>query len=211
MSLEITELSLSIGERMLFQPLSVSVARGEVATIMGPSGIGKSTLLAAIAGHLDPSVTATGHMTLEGHDLAPLAPETRGVGMIFQDPCLFPHLSLGDNLAFGLRPSADRTARRAGIEAALETAGLAGLYEADPDTLSGGQKSRASLMRSLLAEPRALLMDEPFSALDMELRDEMRRFVFAHIRARNIPAVLVTHDPADAEAANGPCCQLQRD
>jgi putative thiamine transport system ATP-binding protein len=178
---------------------------------MGPSGIGKSTLLAAIAGHLDPSVTATGHMTLEGQDLAALTPETRGVGMIFQDPCLFPHLSLGDNLAFGLRASADRTARRAGIEAALETAGLAGLYEADPDTLSGGQKSRASLMRSLLAEPRALLMDEPFSALDMELRDEMRRFVFAHIRARNIPAVLVTHDPADAEAAHGPCCQLQRD
>lgn len=211
MSLEITELSLSIGERMLFQPLSLSVARGEVATIMGPSGIGKSTLLAAIAGHLAPSVTVTGHMTLEGQDLASLAPETREVGMIFQDPCLFPHLSLGDNLAFGLRASADRTARRAGIETALETAGLAGLYEADPDTLSGGQKSRASLMRSLLAEPRGLLMDEPFSALDMELRDEMRRFVFAHIRARNIPAVLVTHDPADAEAANGPCCQLQRD
>ena len=211
MSLEITELSLSIGERRLFQPLSLNVARGKVATIMGPSGIGKSTLLAAIAGHLAPSVTMTGHMTLEGQDLASLAPETREVGMIFQDPCLFPHLSLGDNLAFGLRASADRTARRAGIEAALETAGLAGLYEADPDTLSGGQRSRASLMRSLLAEPRALLMDEPFSALDMELRDEMRRFVFAHIRARNIPAVLVTHDPADAEAANGPCCQLQRD
>ena len=211
MSLEITELSLSIGERKLFQPLSLSVARGEVATIMGPSGIGKSTLLAAIAGHLAPSITVTGHMTLEGQDLASLAPETREVGMIFQDPCLFPHLSLGDNLAFGLRASTDRTARRADIEASLETAGLAGLYEADPDTLSGGQKSRASLMRSLLAEPRALLMDEPFSALDMELRDEMRRFVFAHIRARNIPAVLVTHDSTDAEAANGPCCQIQRD
>lgn len=211
MSLTITDLRLMLNGRALFAPLTFTANPGEIVSIMGRSGIGKSSLLAAIAGHLDPQITCHGTIHLHGTELASLPPEGRKLGMIFQEPSLFPHLSLGDNLAFGLASGGNRAERRAAIEAALETAGLAGMYGADPDTLSGGQKSRASLMRCLLSQPRALLMDEPFAALDTELRAEMRSFVFAHIHAHNIPAILVTHDPADAEAANGPCITLHRD
>lgn len=208
MSLVVADLRLTLRGTPLFAPVTFTVPSGAVMSIMGRSGIGKSSLLAAIAGHLDPQITCHGTIHLQGTDLACLPPERRQLGMIFQEPSLFLHLSLGDNLAFGLAAGGGREKRRAAVDAALESAGLAGMYGADPDTLSGGQKSRASLMRCLLSQPRALLMDEPFAALDMELRAEMRSFVFAHIRAHNIPAILVTHDPADAEAANGPCITL---
>ena len=130
---------------------------------------------------------------------------------MFQDAVLFPHLSLGDNLAFGLaRHVRGRAARRAAVAAALTRAGLCGLHDRDPATLSGGQRARAALMRTLLAEPRALLLDEPFSKLDAALRDDLRAFTFDHIRSRAIPALMVTHDPADAQAAGGPVIELTR-
>ena len=192
------------GGAPLFPPLSLSVRPGEVATVMGPSGIGKSTLLDAIGGHLAHGFTLSGSVRLDGTDLLPLPPEARRVGLMFQDAVLFPHLSVGANLAFGLARSVrGRAARRAAVEAALERAGLAGLHDRDPATLSGGQRSRAALMRTLLAEPRALLLDEPFSKLDAALRDDLRAFTFDHIRSRNIPALLVTHDAEDARAAGG--------
>jgi putative thiamine transport system ATP-binding protein len=122
---------------------------------------------------------------------------------------LLDHPRLGDNLAFGLARSVrERAARRAAVEAALERAGLAGLHDRDPATLSGGQRSRAALMRTLLAEPRALLLDEPCSKLDAALRGDLRAFTFEHVRSRKIPALMVTHDPADAEAAEGPVIDL---
>jgi putative thiamine transport system ATP-binding protein len=117
---------------------------------------------------------------------------------------MFPHLSVGDNLAFGLaRHVRGRTARRAAVEAALEQAGLAGFYDRDPATLSGGQRTRAALMRAMLAEPLALLLDEPFAKLDTELRAEIRLFVFAHVRERGIPVLMVTHDEGDAAVSGG--------
>lgn len=199
------------GAAPLFPPITLTVAPGEVATVMGPSGIGKSTLLDAIGGHLGRAFTLSGRIRLAGRDLAPLPPEARRVGLMFQDAVLFPHLSVGDNLAFGLTGAVrGRGARRAAVVAALERAGLAGLYDRDPATLSGGQRARAALMRTLLADPRALLLDEPFSKLDAALRDDLRAFTFAHIRTRAIPALLVTHDPADAEAATGPVLDLTR-
>jgi putative thiamine transport system ATP-binding protein len=192
------------GAAPLFPPITLTVRPGEVATVMGPSGIGKSTLLDAIGGHLAHGFALSGHIRLDGIDLAPLPPEARRVGLMFQDAVLFPHLSVGDNLAFGLARSVrGRAARRAAVEAALDRAGLAGLYERDPATLSGGQRSRAALMRTLLAEPRVLLLDEPFSKLDATRRDDLRAFTFAHIRDRGIPALMVTHDSADAESASG--------
>jgi putative thiamine transport system ATP-binding protein len=199
------------GAAPLFPPITLSVRAGEVATVMGPSGIGKSTLLDAVGGHLAHGFTLSGGIRLDGRDLVPLPPEARRVGLMFQDAVLFPHLSVGDNLAFGLARSVrGRAARRAAVEAALERAGLSGLYDRDPATLSGGQRSRAALMRTLLAEPRALLLDEPFSKLDATLRGDLRAFTFAHIRSRKIPALMVTHDPADAEAAEGPVIDLTR-
>jgi ABC-type uncharacterized transport system, ATPase component len=193
----------------LFPPVTLTARPGEIVTVMGPSGIGKSTLLDAVAGHLPRGFTLSGSITLDGVDLTRLAPEARHVGLMFQDAVLFPHLSVGDNLSFGLnRAVRGRGARRAAVEEALKRAGLGGLYDRDPATLSGGQRSRAALMRTLLAEPRALLLDEPFSKLDAALRDDLRVFTFAHVRNKAIPALLVTHDPADAEAAGGPVINL---
>ncbi|RNF36021.1 ATP-binding cassette domain-containing protein [Paracoccus methylarcula] len=205
MTLELVDLSVGPGgTQPLFPPLNLRVRAGEVATLMGPSGIGKSTLLSAIGGHLEHGFTVSGQVRLNGRDMLVLPAEARRIGLMFQDAVLFPHLSVGDNLSFGLaRNVRGRVARRAAVEQALEQAGLSGLYERDPATLSGGQKARAALMRTLLADPEALLLDEPFSKLDAELRAEIRSFAFAHVRARQIPALMVTHDPDDARAANG--------
>jgi putative thiamine transport system ATP-binding protein len=110
---------------------------------------------------------------------------------------------VGDNLAFGLKPGGGRAERRRRVEEALAAAALAGLASRDPATLSGGQRARAALLRTLLAEPRALLLDEPFGKLDRSLRGEVRRFVFERARARALPVLLVTHDAEDADAAGG--------
>lgn len=210
MTLELRALCVAPrGGAPLFPPLSLAVAPGTVATVMGPSGAGKSTLLDAIGGHLDPAFETSGAVILDGRDITALPPEARRIGLLFQDALLFPHLSVGDNLAFGLAPRhRGRAARRAAVAAALEQAGLAGMGDRDPATLSGGQKARAALFRTLLAEPRALLLDEPFSRLDAGLREEIRRFVFARVAAEGIPALLVTHDPGDACAAGGPVTRL---
>lgn len=184
--------------------ISDHVAPGEVLTVMGPSGSGKSTLLSYIIGTLDSGFDAVGRVVLNGTDITDVAPEQRHVGILFQDELLFPHLSVGENLAFGLRASVKtRAARRAQIDTALEDIGLAGFADRDPETLSGGQKARVALMRMLLSGPKALLLDEPFSRLDTERRDQIRALVFDQARAKGLPVLLVTHDHADAEAAGG--------
>ena len=189
--------------------LSAHIRPGEVLTVMGPSGAGKSTLIAFATGTLDAAFLASGRVLLDGRDLTGLPPQDRRIGVLYQDDLLFPHLSVGGNLAFGLpRDVRGRTARRAAVEAALAEAGLAGYAGRDPATLSGGQRARVALMRALLSRPRALMLDEPFSRLDMTLRDQIRAFVFDHARAEGLPVVLVTHDPADAEAAGGPVIEL---
>jgi putative thiamine transport system ATP-binding protein len=201
--------TLSIAGRALVGPLDVAVSPGDRATIMGPSGCGKSTLLAFIAGTLDPAFSATGDVRIDGEGILALPPERRRVGILFQDDLLFPHLSVGDNLAFALPPSIrDRAARRAAVAQALAEADLAGFEARDPATLSGGQRARVAVMRTLLAAPRVLLLDEPFNKLDAQLRQDFRRFVFDHARERALPVLLVTHDAADADAAGGPIVML---
>lgn len=211
MTLSIRALSVRLGDQPpLFPPLSLTVKGGEIGTIMGRSGIGKSTLLDAIGGHLAPEFTVSGDVMLNDRPLDSLPPEARRIGLMFQDAVLFPHLSVGDNLAFGLgRHLRGRAARAAAVAEALDQAGLSGMQSRDPATLSGGQRARVALMRTLLAEPLALLLDEPFSKLDATLRDEMRAFAFSHIRDRGIPALMVTHDPQDARAAGGPLITLE--
>ncbi|MBC00033.1 MAG: ABC transporter ATP-binding protein [Rhodobacteraceae bacterium] len=184
--------------------LDAHVAPGAVLTVMGPSGVGKSTLLAYAAGFLDPVFRASGAVLVDGTDVTRLAAHERHMGLLFQDALLFPHLSVGGNLAFALPPGLrGRAARRAAIAEALGEVGLAGLEDRDPATLSGGQKARVALMRVLVSAPRALLLDEPFSKLDTALRDQIRELVFAMARARGLPVLLVTHDAADAAAAGG--------
>ena len=183
--------------------LDAHVAPGEVVSVMGPSGSGKSSLLAAIIGTLSPSFTLSGRILLDGRDVTRLPIEQRHVGILFQDDLLFPHLSVGANLAFGLRRAEAGADRGAMVEEALAEIGLAGFADRDPATLSGGQKARVALMRMLLSDPSALLLDEPFSGLDADLRDQMRRLVFGRARDRGLPVLLVTHDAEDAEAAGG--------
>lgn len=211
MSLDLSGVGVTPPRRRqpLFSELSLSVPAGAVVTVMGRSGVGKSTLLDMVGGHLPHGFSATGRVTLNGRDVTALPAEARRIGILFQDALMFPHLSVGDNLAFGLaRRVRGRAARRAAVEAALDQAGLGGLHDRDPATLSGGQRARAALMRAMLAEPLALLLDEPFSKLDAGLRAEIRGFVFDHGRTRGIPVLMVTHDEGDAAAAQGPIVTL---
>ncbi|MDM7942285.1 MAG: ATP-binding cassette domain-containing protein [Hydrogenophaga sp.] len=191
----------------LVQDLRIEVAPGRILTLMGPSGSGKSSVLAAIAGTLEgvtegsEALRFEGTVTLDGRELTTLPTAQRGVGLLFQDDLLFAHMTVAENLLFAV-PAGPRRERLAAVEDALQDAGLAGFGERDPATLSGGQRARVALMRALLARPRALLLDEPFSKLDAALRDQFRAFVFDHLRDSGVPAVLVTHDAADvADAA----------
>ena len=197
------------GGNLLFRPVTLTVAAGAVTTIMGASGVGKSTLINFIGGHLPADFEAEGQVVLNGHDVTRLPAEARRIGILFQDALLFPHLSVGDNLAFGLAAHVcGRVARRAAVAAALDQAGLAGFADRDPATLSGGQRARVALMRTLLAEPLALLLDEPFARLDPDRRADLRAFVFGHVRDRGVPVLMVSHDPDDARAAGGPVVTL---
>lgn len=209
LGLRLEALDLSVGGRALFAGFSLQVEPGEVVTVMGPSGCGKSSLLSYLCGTLDPVFRAAGRIWLNGAAIEGLPPERRRLGILFQDDMLFPHLSVGENLAFALpRAVQPRGERRARVAAALREAGLEDFAERDPATLSGGQRARVALMRTLLAEPRALLLDEPFNKLDRDLRERVRSFVFDHARRSALPTLLVTHDPADAEAAGGPVISL---
>ncbi|APX94031.1 ABC transporter ATP-binding protein [Halomonas sp. 1513] len=203
--LEFNQVHIALQGRTLLE-LDARVAPGEVLTVMGPSGSGKSTLLAYAAGFLAPAFHASGQVLLGGQDVTALPAEQRGIGLLFQDPLLFPHLSVAGNLRFGLpRATPDKSAR---VEAALADIGLAGFGARDPATLSGGQQARVALMRLLLSAPKAVLLDEPFSKLDMALRHEMRQLVFDQLRAAGLPSLLVTHDHADAEDAGGQVVEL---
>ena len=196
MALTLDDVAIGLSGRPLIQPFSLAVAAGEAVTLMGPSGSGKSTLLAFIAGDLEPPFAAMGRVSLDGEDLGALPPERRHIGRLFQDDLLFPHLTVMENLLFGM-PRGPRAERIARAEAALREAELPGFGERPPHTLSGGQRARVALMRALVAEPRAMLLDEPFNKLDAGLRRAMRDFVFEHIARRRIPCLMVTHDRAD--------------
>lgn len=196
--LSIRSLYLSRAGQPLLKNMNLSVAQGEIVTITGVSGSGKSTLLNWIVGDLDSSFSVNGELWLNDIrcDLLPI--EARHIGLLFQDDLLFPHLSVGQNLAFALPAHIHTPAlRRQCVVQTLSEIGLAGFHDRDPATLSGGQRARVSLMRTLLAAPQALLLDEPFSKLDAVLRTQFRALVFEQIVRQNIPTLLVTHDPAD--------------
>ena len=199
-TLYLEHIHISLQSKKLVE-LTESVAPGEVLTVMGPSGSGKSSLLAYIAGFLPAPFNASGRVRLGDEDVSDLPPEKRGIGLLFQDPLLFPHLSVGENLRFGIPArSRDKDALMAN---GLAEIGLAGFQSRDPATLSGGQKSRVALLRLLLSKPRAVLLDEPFSALDSTLRAELRQHIFSALSQAALPTILVTHDEQDAKAANG--------
>lgn len=195
-ALIIENAALGFGDKLLFQPLSLKINKGDVALLMAPSGAGKSTLLSWICGMPDPDLRASGSITLNGQTLNGLPPEARRIGIMFQDPLMFPHLTVAGNLAFGMKPGGNR---KEIIDHQLERIGLAGMADRDPLTLSGGQKARLALMRCLMAEPDALLLDEPFSGLDDDTRDMFSALVHQEISSRNLPVLMVSHDPRDRD------------
>lgn len=199
MTLLLENISLTIGDVLLVKSFTISIEAGEIVTLMGPSGCGKSSILAYIAGDLTTPMHGAGRVTLDGVDLMGLPPEGRRVGRLFQDDLLFPHLSVAENLLFGIARG-NPAERRSLVNDALASAQLEGLENRAPHTLSNGQKTRVALFRALMAKPQAMLLDEPFSKLDAELRQSIRNYVFAHLRERNIPTLLVTHDREDAPA-----------
>lgn len=203
--LRLEQIRIALADRALLA-VNATIAPGEALTVMGPSGSGKSTLLAYMAGFLDPAFSASGGVWLGERNLLNLPAEKRGIGLLFQDPLLFPHLSVGGNLRFGLPPDVTDKSRQ--VAQALAQVGLAGFENRDPATLSGGQQARVALMRLLLSKPRAVLLDEPFSKLDTALRQEMRTLVFSQLREAGLPALLVTHDHADARATGGQVIEL---
>ncbi|WP_274423551.1 ATP-binding cassette domain-containing protein [Chelativorans sp. YIM 93263] len=196
-------IKIVLGERVLVSTTQ-HVQPGEVLTVMGPSGAGKSALLAFLGGFLGSAFTARGRALVDGVEVTALPPEKRHAGLLFQDPLLFPHMSVTGNIMFALPETIKgRRERRRHAEEALEGVGLTGMGERDPETLSGGQKARVALARVLVSAPRMLLLDEPFSKLDTGLRQQMRRLVFEKARESGLPVLLVTHDEADAQAAGG--------
>ncbi|MEL6959525.1 MAG: ATP-binding cassette domain-containing protein [Pseudomonadota bacterium] len=182
---------------------------GEVLSVMGPSGVGKSTLLSYITGTLSPDFSGMGEIILNGVDVTHLAPHKRHIGILFQDDLLFPHMSVGANLAFGMPPGGRRDDRQTLINEGLAEVGLDGYGDRDPATLSGGQKARVALVRMLLSNPKALLLDEAFSRLDAELRTQVRELVFGIAKDRALPVLMVTHDAEDARAAGGTIIELK--
>ncbi|WP_442951921.1 ABC transporter ATP-binding protein [Orrella sp. JC864] len=188
------------GLRTVVQDLSLALEGGSVGCLLGASGCGKTTVLRAIAG-FEP--VRAGAIRLGGKTLSSpheqVEPERRRVGMMFQDYALFPHLSVAGNIAFGLR-RLDRAARRRRVEELLELVGLAGAGESYPHELSGGQQQRVALARALAPSPDLLLLDEPFSNLDVDTRERLAFEVRDILKATGHTAILVTHNQAEAFA-----------
>ncbi len=198
MSLSVKNLSIvDLHGKALFSPLSFSISEGEVLALMGPSGCGKSTLLSAVAGHISPDFSYSGEYYLNGVKLNNVAVEKRKIGILFQDDLLFPHLTVWENLAIALPDRFKKEQRKTVAMQTLRELNLSALADKAPSQISGGQRARVSMMRMLLAEPAAVLLDEPFSKLDKALRSDFRNWVFAQIKKRKLPALMVTHDESD--------------
>ncbi len=197
-TIELEGLEKSFGAVRVVGPLSLTVQEGEFLSLLGPSGCGKTTTLRMIAGF---EAATAGEIRIAGQPVGHLPVERRGVGMVFQSYALFPHLSVADNVGFGLRlrrrPAAERDRRVAEL---LELVGLAGFGPRRPRELSGGQQQRVSLARALAIEPQVLLLDEPLSSLDLKLREQMRDEIRRLQRSLGITAIAVTHDQSEAMA-----------
>ena len=194
--LELDGIAKSFGETLVLRDISLAIEEGETLVLLGSSGSGKTTLLRLIAGF---EVADRGEVLLAGRSIGGLPPAERNFGMVFQHYALFPHLSVGENVAFGLE-SRGQTGREAGarVEAALEQVDLAGFGDRPVSAISGGQQQRVALARALAPEPELLLLDEPLSNLDPELRERTRQDLAATLDRIGITAVWVTHEQEEA-------------
>ena len=187
-------LTLTYGDTVAVPALDLGIAQGELICLLGPSGCGKTTTMRAIAGLMRP---ASGRIVIDGRDVTTVSPARREVGLVFQSYALFPHLTVHGNVAFGLRlRRADRLDAR--VRAGLASVGLEDFADRMPAELSGGQQQRVALARSMVMEPKVLLLDEPLSNLDARLRLEMRVELARVQRETGVTMVFVTHDQAEA-------------
>jgi putative spermidine/putrescine transport system ATP-binding protein len=194
--IEVRGFEKAYGATKVFTGVDLDVAQGEMCILLGPSGCGKTTLLRAVAGLVRPD---QGRLVIAGQDVTGLAPQARGIAMTFQHYALFPNMTVRQNLAFGLEqkrlPRAQVTAK---VDAALALMELVPRADARPAQLSGGQKQRVALARALVLEPRLLLLDEPLSALDAQIRKRLRDELKRLQRETGFTAILVTHDQEEA-------------
>lgn len=194
--LEVEEVTVSFGATVVLNGVSLAVARGEVAALLGPSGSGKSTLLRVIAGI---NAADNGIVRIGGVDVTAFPTHRRSVGMVFQDNQLFPHKSTLDNVAFGLKMAGMTRPQRQALSAEwLDRVGLGGFGPRQVTELSGGEAKRVALARTLACEPSVVLLDEPLTGLDRELHDQLAVELGALLRATNTTSILVTHDPEEA-------------
>lgn len=194
--LEVRQLTVRYGTTVAVDGVSLSVAPGEIVSLVGPSGCGKSSLLGAIVGVVPP---ARGTVAFAGHDVTAAPVHTRGFGLVFQDGQLFPHRSVAGNVGYGLEAQRlPREQRRERIAELLHLVGLAGFEDRGIAELSGGERQRVALARSLAPNPRLLCLDEPLSSLDAELRTRLASELHLILRAAGTTALFVTHDAAEA-------------
>lgn len=196
-TLDVTDIGVGFAGVTVLDGVSLSLGAGEIVALLGPSGSGKSTLLRVIAGILTPD---TGVVRIAGTDVTHRPTHQRGVGMVFQDNQLFPHLSTLDNVTFGLKmaglPRAERETQGGRW---LERVGLAGFDRRQVTELSGGEAKRVALARTLAAEPSVVLLDEPLTGLDRDLHDRLAVELAEVLREAGVTALLVTHDPDEAD------------
>jgi putative spermidine/putrescine transport system ATP-binding protein len=196
--LALERLTKAYGDVLAVDALDLTVARGEFISLLGPSGCGKTTTLQMIAGFVEPT---SGRAVLEGVDLLGVQPNKRGLGIVFQSYALFPHVTVAENVAFGLEmrgvPRAEREQR---VKQALDLVGLSGMADRYPRRMSGGQQQRVALARALVIRPSILLLDEPLSNLDAKLREEMQIELRTIQRSVGATTILVTHDQGEAMA-----------
>jgi sulfate transport system ATP-binding protein len=194
--IEATGISKSYGDFAALQDVSLRVPQGSLTALLGPSGSGKSTLLRVIAGLETPDA---GTVAIDGQDITGLTPQRRGIGFVFQHYAAFKHMSVRENVAFGLkvrkRPADEIRAR---VDELLELVHLTGWADSYPANLSGGQRQRMALARALAVEPRVLLLDEPFGALDARVREELRSWLRRLHDDLHVTTVFVTHDQREA-------------
>ena len=198
--LELRNISLkwfSSKEKPFIKDLNIKVNNGKILTIFGSSGIGKSSLINVVAGVYESNLLFTGDIILNNKKITNTLPEKRKIGLLLQDGVLFPHLSVEQNLIFGIKKSLTNKEKYLLINEHLIEANMEGFENRYPNTLSGGQKSRVACLRAIISEPDALLLDEPFSSIDPEQRNSFRLFVANQVREKKIPCILVTHDESD--------------
>ncbi len=200
--LAVKDVDFHIGEKHILSDINFQLPRGQTAALLGPSGCGKTSLLRLIAGFSPPT---TGEIALAGEVIsrpdAVLSPEKRGVGMVFQDYALFPHLNVFDNLIFGLK-SEDKAQAKQRVGELLDMVGLAGIEKRYPHELSGGQQQRVAIARAVAPRPQLLLLDEPFASLDTNLRERLVRDLGVLLKSFDIATILVTHDQREAFAVS---------